>query len=217
MVNFPLTVLSHICIHINKHLPSAKHGQDLGIKEKKSVLVLKEPTVYPSLTYTTVGFWFKKMNWTLISLVLSWKSNGKKVQKYKSQAKDTNGKWHNKYKISTISDREQIGKNWLVTQIQGYYNLKYVLEMVPTQDGEDLQDQTPEISDPIKCQSLKKKKSGKKGTNWRSELWNSWWTLFPIPPRKKSLHAKYQFQQTWMNKGIPEQSPLPSGIWVLQV
>lgn len=142
-------------IHINKHLPSAKYCQDLGIKERRSVLILKEPTVYPSLTYTTADSWFKKLNWTLISLVLSetWKSDGKKVQKYKSQAKDINGKWHSKYKISTTSDREQTGKNWLVTQIKGYYNLKYVTEMVPTQDGEDLQDQTPEISDPIKRQS----------------------------------------------------------------
>lgn len=49
-----------------------------------------------------------------------------------------------KYKISTISDKKQIEKNWLIIQIIGCYNLKYIIERVPIKEEADLQGKTPE-------------------------------------------------------------------------
>lgn len=48
-----------------------------------------------------------------------------------------------KYKTSTISDKKQREKNWLIIQIIRCFNLKYVIERVPTKEEVDLQRQNP--------------------------------------------------------------------------
>lgn len=103
----------------------------------------------------------------------------KRVRNYKSKIKDMSEKWHSQHKISTISDREHTRKNWLITQIKGCYNLKYVIERVPTQEGVDLQEATEgfHMQSRLIPKRTRVRKRLKTGISWRSELWHSSWTL----------------------------------------